>query len=244
MQFHPKDLSELDELTEEHLGFSALSDGLGFAKQAKPKLEPKKIEEKKVPATFGTGAVSAGPAKPAPAMFQPPKYSSPAVTNNPALAVSTTTAKPTTAASASSATPLTMPAAAPMIRMAAFFLDFGIVFLPLLSTWMFSFGSESLPIFLQNPRTPITLFAIVFVVYFLLSESFGGQSLGKMALGLRIVEDDKYEKPIRLNHTVFRLVAFIFGIALAGAGLWLCFRDSKLRPWHDRYTGTIVRKKP
>lgn len=35
MQFHPKDLSELDDLTEEHLGFSALSDGLGFTRNAK-----------------------------------------------------------------------------------------------------------------------------------------------------------------------------------------------------------------
>ena len=32
MPFDPNDLSELDELTEEHLGFSALSDGLGFSK--------------------------------------------------------------------------------------------------------------------------------------------------------------------------------------------------------------------
>jgi uncharacterized RDD family membrane protein YckC len=260
MQFHPKDLSELDELTEEHLGFSALSDGLGFAKQAKAKVEPKNSAERNTTPTFGAGAVSAGPARPAPAMFQSPKYSnslaaasSPVIPVSSAATLAAPSASPTakaaatmaaTAAASSPAATLTMPAASPVLRMAAFFLDFGVVFFPLLSTWMFSFGSEALPIFFQNPRTPLTLLAIIFVVYFLLSESFGGQSLGKMALGLRIVEDDKYEKPIRLNQTVFRLVTFFFGILLAGAGLWLCFRDAKLRPWHDRYTGTIVRKKP
>ena len=72
-QFYPKDLSELDELTEEHLGFSALSEGLGFAKQAKRAAEKpsqpfepsEKDAELQRKALSGAGAVAAGPARPA-----------------------------------------------------------------------------------------------------------------------------------------------------------------------------------
>lgn len=263
MQFHPKDLSELDELTEEHLGFSALSDGLGFSKQKKSTLPGNGSaqssglnsesrsdlrshlpENRAAKLSMGSGAMSAGSALPAPAAFLPPRSSASASSASAStMAAHSSTAAVGTSTAAQTASPLTAPAAPALIRSAAFLLDFAIVFFPLVATWIFSFGGQSLPIFLQNPQTPLTLFAIIFVVYFLLSESFGGQSLGKMALGLRIVEDDKYEKPIRLNHTVFRLVAFVFGSALLGAGLWMSFRDSKKRPWHDRYTGTIVRKK-
>lgn len=52
------------------------------------------------------------------------------------------------------------------------------------------------------------LFGVIFSVYFLLSESFGGQSLGKMFLGLRVVEDDKYQKPTGLSHAAKRLALF------------------------------------
>jgi uncharacterized RDD family membrane protein YckC len=239
MQFHPKDLSELEELTEEHLGFSALSDGLGFSKSNKPNPAAKEAagESRNEGITkssmSGIGATAAGPAYPSPNMFSPTK---------PTFAMqSASTAIPSVAKTAAST--LSMPAASPLLRLAAFGLDFGIVFFPLLATWFFSFGQESVGIFLQNPKTPSILFAIIFVVYFLMSESFGGQSLGKMAMGLQVVEDDKYEKPTRLNHAIFRLVLLVIGTALGGMGLWMSFRDSKLRPWQDRYSGTIVRKK-
>lgn len=254
MQFHPKDLSELDELTEEHLGFSALSDGLGFSKQKKSSASPESrsdlrsdgLDARSKKLSMGTGAVSAGISMPAPGAFLPPRSSNASPATSSAVSSASASAAvsaPLASTQAQTASPLTAPAAPALIRSAAFFVDFAIVFFPLVGTWIFSFGSQSLPLFLQNPQTPLTLFAIIFVVYFLLSESFGGQSLGKMLLGLRIVEDDKYEKPIRLNHTVFRLVTFVFGLGLFGAGLWMSFRDSKKRPWHDRYTGTIVRKK-
>jgi uncharacterized RDD family membrane protein YckC len=237
MQFHPNDLSELEELTEEHLGFSALSDGLGFSKTnksipAKENGGDGKSEFRT--ALGGIGATAAGPAYPAPNMFSPTK---------PSFAAQSAAAATASLTTKTAASTLSMPAASPLLRAFAFSLDFGIVFLPLLATWFFSFGDDSVAIFLQNPQTPLILFAIIFVVYFLMSESFGGQSLGKMAMGLQVVEDDKYEKPTRLNHAIIRLVILTFGTALGGLGLWMSFRDSKLRPWQDRYSGTIVRKK-
>lgn len=223
MQFHPKDLSELDDLTEEHLGFSALSDGLGFTRNAK------KAPAAPTPAGFGregeddpvlrtksfsgTGAVAAGPARPV----------------------------ITRVASASNV--LSEPGAPRADRVAAFLIDLALIATPLILGWWFSFGSRALELFRDDRRPPLFLFGVIFSVYFLLSESFGGQSLGKMFLGLRVVEDDKYQKPTGLSHAAKRLALFFLGGACLGLGLFASFWDAKRRPWHDRYSGSIVRKK-
>lgn len=228
MQFHPKDLSELDDLTEEHLGFSALSDGLGFTRNAKkakqkPGADFDRLGEDdpalKKKALSGTGAVAAGPARPAP---MPAK----AVHRQPApLNV------------------LAEPAAPRLLRVGAFAIDLLVIFVPLSLAWWFSFGEMSLEIFREDRRPPIALFGLIFSVYFLLSESFGGQSIGKMILGLRVVEDDKYQKPTGLSHAARRLALFLFGAAFLGLGFLASFWDAKRRPWHDRYSGSIVRRK-
>lgn len=235
MQFHPKDLSELDELTEEHLGFSALSDGLGFAKNSKKApvkpaadFDSDPLLQKK--AFSGTGAVAAGPARPV-------------------LPQKTVTAQAAVPAPATRATPsptvqnvLAEPAAPRVDRVAAFLLDLAFVFLPLAAAWWFAFGEDAMEIFREDRRPPLMLFGAIFAVYFLLAESFGGQSLGKMALGLRVVEDDKYQKPTGFAHAVKRLALFAAGAVFFGLGFLASFWDAKRRPWHDRYSGSIVRK--
>lgn len=230
MQFHPKDLSDLDELTEEHLGFSALSDGLGFSQnknKVQSKINPsfeeeefalKKSQDAKNLSFSGTGAVAAGLARPAPAMFG---------TKN----------------STATASPLTQPAAPQWIRAAAFLVDAAIVLLPLAMAWWFSFGDDSLSLLEQDFKSPLLLVTVIFSMYFMLSESFGGQSLGKMLFQLHVVEDDKYQKPIGFHYAMLRAAIFIIGTALGGIGLLASFLDSKKRPWHDRYSGSIVRRK-
>lgn len=229
MQFHPKDLSELDELTEEHLGFSALSDGLGFSRNAKkapqkPEADFDRVGEEDLTlrqkALSGTGAVAAGPARPA-----------------------TYAAKATTARTATVPNVLAEPAAPRLERMAAFGIDFLLILLPLSLAWWFSFGSMALEMFREDRTPPLALFGVIFAVYFLLSESFGGQSIGKMLLGLRVVEDDKYQKPTGFAHACKRLVLLAMGAALLGLGFLASFWDPKRRPWHDRYSGSIVRRK-
>ncbi|HEY8278641.1 MAG TPA: RDD family protein [Bdellovibrionota bacterium] len=224
MQFHPQDLSELDELTEEHLGFSALSDGLGFSKSAKkaPAKGPGSFEDflendpsLKQKALSGNGAVAAGVARPAPAMSR---------------------AVPTPK------NVLAEPAAPQIVRIAAFLLDLAAILTPLSLAWWISFGSKAGAVFRQDPRPPTLLAAVILCAYFLLSESFGGQSLGKMALGLRVVEDDKYQKPTGLPHAALRLLLFVVGAAFLGLGFLASFWDAKRRPWHDRYSGSIVRR--
>ncbi len=214
MEFHPNDLSDLDDLTEEHLGFSALSDGLGFAKPT-PKHRPLTVPTStdQVPVS-GIGATAAGPARPAPS-----------ITKSPASLI------------------LAEPAAPQGIRLVAFGLDALIISIPLTLAWIFSFGGNAWDIFLLNPKSPLSLFAMIFGAYFLLSESFGGQSLGKMVLGLRVVEDDKYEKPTGLRHAILRLGLFLLGALCFGLGFLASFWDNKRRPWHDRYSGSIVRRK-
>lgn len=232
MQFHPRDLSELDDLTEEHLGFSALSDGLGFAKKTDARAEApsqKDVTDEESPhraalSRSGTGAVAAGPARfvtgsmaaPAPAPVLTPK--------------------------AKAANILQEPAAAFSIRCGAFLLDAMFILVPFALAWWLSFGALAGEFLRLEPRLPALLFAAIFAAYFLLSESFGGQSLGKMLLGLRVVEDDKYQKPVGLRHTAARIALFAVGLLLGGLGLIASFWDNKRRPWHDRYSGSIVRR--
>ncbi len=225
MQFHPKDLSDLDDLTEEHLGFSALSDGLGFSKNAKkaPPLPSENLEdpaEKELArkALSGTGAVAAGPARPAPRAAGIPR-------------------------SVSAPNVLAEPAAPQGIRVLAFLADFALIALPMILAWWISFRGDSLSLFRQDRATPLFLFGLIFAVYFLLSESFGGQSIGKMFFGLRVVEDDKYQKPTGLSHASKRLLLFVVGASCFGLGFFASFWDAKRRPWHDRYSGSIVRRK-
>jgi uncharacterized RDD family membrane protein YckC len=137
---------------------------------------------------------------------------------------------------------LAEPAASQGLRLAAFVLDALFIFVPLTAGWMASFGADAKAIFLADLKSPLLLFAAIFGAYFLLSESFGGQSLGKMALHLRVVEDDKYQKPTGLRHAAARLALTVVGALLFGLGLLASFWDSKRRPWQDRYSGSIVRR--
>jgi uncharacterized RDD family membrane protein YckC len=249
MEFHPNDLSDLDDLTEEHLGFAALSDGLGFSKKkesAPAAPAPQSIPDfdldeedrallsssaapapsvKKPAPWMGTGAVAAGPAWPAPSIA--PK---------PAATLAASTPTPTAAAKV-----LAEPAAPQGLRVSAFFLDALLVFTPLAATWMFSFGDLAGEIFREDITSPLLLAAAIFVAYFLLSESFGGQSLGKMAFGLQVVEDDKYQKPTGLKHAFVRLLLLAAGGPLL-IGLLASYWDKKRRPWQDRFSGSIVRQ--
>jgi uncharacterized RDD family membrane protein YckC len=255
MQFHPKDLSELDELTEEHLGFSALSEGLGFARQSKtaptrsqegfnqlsPAARDAELQRK---AFSGIGAVAAGPARPAtsiPSVVAPPTQSRSVAPPAPSRTMATPVSAVRTAPAAGNV--LAEPAAERSVRVAAFALDIAILLVPMACAWWISFHSRAWAIFRADMRPPLALFALIVAVYFLISESFGGQSLGKMALGLRVVEDDKYQKPTGLPHAAKRLALLAFGTLFAGLGLLSSFWDAKRRPWHDRYSGSIVRRK-
>ncbi|NUM88319.1 MAG: RDD family protein [Bdellovibrionales bacterium] len=141
--------------------------------------------------------------------------------------------------------PVQLPAASPWIRSAAFLIDMAL----LLTPWIFIFSVvlEGVPPALLAESVSMDRllgFAALYgFSYFLIAESLGGQSLGKMLLGLRIVEDDKYEKPAGFSLALARMAVFPLSLGALGLGLLWAFTDHKRRPWHDRATRTIVRKK-
>lgn len=140
-----------------------------------------------------------------------------------------------------SVSPVTLPAASIQLRVSAFLTDLIIILGPWCGALLWTSKKWQLQLFSQSD---IMLFSALFLVsYFLLTESLGGQSLGKMLFNLRAVEDDKYEKPIGFRRAFMRLFALITGFLFLGLGLALALIDHKRRPWHDKFSGSIVRQK-
>ena len=63
-----------------------------------------------------------------------------------------------------------------------------------------------------------------------------------MITKLRIVEDDRYQKPIGFSIALKRLAAYPVGALFLGLGFWMAFWDAKSRTWHDKFSGSIVRR--
>lgn len=142
---------------------------------------------------------------------------------------------------ATAISPISQPGAPIRLRLSAFFADLCIVLVPWLGSMFWVSKNWDIRLFTQ---TDIQLFtAFLLISYFLLTESLGGQSLGKMLYKIRTVEDDKYEKPIGFKRAAMRLLALILGSISLGLGLALALIDHKRRPWHDKFSGSIVRQK-
>jgi len=77
--------------------------------------------------------------------------------------------------------------------------------------------------------------------YFVILTAIGGQTLGKMALGIRVVNMDS-EAPgfgrALLRETLGRLLSNLF----CGLGTFWMLWDGKQQTWHDKISGTIVEK--
>lgn len=239
MQYH--DLNELEELTEEHLGFSALSPGLGFSKPAKPlqstahPLVPTKEVEAPTPphpanpTKNPSGASAAGPAMP--------------VMNPPRVVVRKSTSVATPVAPSKELDLISEPAASIYLRLSAFVLDLTLATTPWVLSLLYLVPAGSRLALLRTERSSALLLGAVYLfVYFLLSEGLGGQSPGKMLFDLRVVEDDKYQKPVGFRAALARLVLFAIGLACVGIGPIYSILDSKRRSLHDKVAGTIVRR--
>ncbi len=149
--------------------------------------------------------------------------------------------KPVVKNTAAAASPITLPAAEFNVRLAAFFTDVFIALAPWTLVFLWTSRSTGLNVLAQQDTL---LFAAFFLfTYFLLTESLGGQSVGKMLFSLRIVEDDKYEKPIGFRQALVRILGLIVGTLFFAFGLILALTDHKRRPWHDKVSGSIVRRK-
>jgi uncharacterized RDD family membrane protein YckC len=89
------------------------------------------------------------------------------------------------------------------------------------------------------PKVPLTVFLLVQNIGYLLAFTAGGQTLGKMAVGLRIVSAEPGAR-LDMNCAVKRTVASLLLAIPAGLGLLsACFTHDH-RGLHDRFAGTRV----
>lgn len=125
-------------------------------------------------------------------------------------------------------------------RIAAFFIDILVLNAPIL-LYLYYASIQNSVNFTALFISPISLFIpLLLLFYFLFTEGFGGQSIGKMLMKIEIVENNNYRKPIGLRLAAIRLIYFLMGLLFFGLGLVSALRDSNFRAWHDRATRSLV----
>jgi uncharacterized RDD family membrane protein YckC len=91
----------------------------------------------------------------------------------------------------------------------------------------------------QLPKGPLVAFLVVQNVGYLVAFTAGGQTLGKMAVGIEIVTFDPYES-LDLGRALKRTVAWLVLACPAGLGLLSTLLSHDHRGLHDRFAGTRV----
>lgn len=81
------------------------------------------------------------------------------------------------------------------------------------------------------------LLALSFI-YFTFFYSFGGATLGKYLIGLRVVRRDG--KPVSAPQAALRVVAYALSALPLYAGFLSMLADDRRRTWHDRLAKTAV----
>lgn len=82
-------------------------------------------------------------------------------------------------------------------------------------------------------------FPLVFIpVYFLIFHALGGETPGKLVMGIRVVNGEN--RTIRPGASFLRVVGYLLsGIPLGTGFIWILFDQDK-RAWHDKLAGTRV----
>ena len=89
------------------------------------------------------------------------------------------------------------------------------------------------------PKAPLIAFILVQNIGYLVAFTAGGQTLGKMATGIRVVAEEA-DSPLDLGRAVLRtLLWFVLAIP-AGLGFASAIFDREHRGLHDRFAGTRV----
>ncbi|MEV0187700.1 RDD family protein [Kitasatospora purpeofusca] len=102
--------------------------------------------------------------------------------------------------------------------------------------------------FLATMMIMIGVLAVFNLLYEWLLVSFAGATLGKMAMGLRVVKESTGQNP-GLGGGFIRFIIPIVGAILCYIGALLVYlspffdNSGKLQGWHDRAAGTLVIKK-
>ncbi len=89
------------------------------------------------------------------------------------------------------------------------------------------------------PKGPLVAFLVVLNVGYLVAFTAGGQTMGKMAVGIEIVTFDPYDL-LDLGRALKRTVAWLVLACPAGLGLLSTLLSHDHRGLHDRFAGTRV----
>ena len=85
----------------------------------------------------------------------------------------------------------------------------------------------------------ILMYFVAFVpLYFVGLWAWRGQTLGKMAVAIRVVRTDG--RPVGVGAALLRLVGYLFSTLLLFAGFLMIVFDRQRRGLHDRLADTIV----
>lgn len=89
------------------------------------------------------------------------------------------------------------------------------------------------------PKGPLVVFLVVQNVGYLVAFTVGGQTLGKMAAGIKVIAEDS-DDALDLSCALKRTVMWLVLAFPAGLGLAFALFDHDHRGLHDRFAGTRV----
>jgi uncharacterized RDD family membrane protein YckC len=89
------------------------------------------------------------------------------------------------------------------------------------------------------PKGPLIAFLILQNISYFVAFTAGGQTLGQMALGIKVVSDEAGSSP-DLSHAILRTLIWAILVMPAGLGLVTALFSSDRRGLHDRCAGTRV----
>ncbi len=131
------------------------------------------------------------------------------------------------------------------IRVGAALIDFGVFFLV-----QVSYGYVAGRVFGVDPSEAWTLAPLLWVFTLLFTAAYTtilhavfGQTIGKLAVGVRVVGDDG--EPPRFGAALLRYVGYFVSLATLGIGYLMAGLRSDKRALHDLLAGTrVVRRAP
>lgn len=129
-----------------------------------------------------------------------------------------------------------------MLRCCAFLIDYVLLVAPPVICFMIaaSSGASGVKLFKQEAITAGWLIAlIILLINFIVLPMIIGQTLGKAALGLRVVHKNGENLSV-LTALLRHLIGYPLSVLTAGIGFLLVIFDSKNRALHDFLAGTIV----
>jgi uncharacterized RDD family membrane protein YckC len=89
------------------------------------------------------------------------------------------------------------------------------------------------------PKAPLLAFLLVQNGGYLVAFTAGGQTLGKMAAGIKVVPNES-DSTLDLGHSILRTLVWAVLVVPAGLGFLTAFFSDDRRGLHDRCAGTRV----